>query len=135
MTIPDLSLKIKRFWADLSARVGEPRVYFSLVLVLVAAASFGLGRLSWQGSSAQSVRITGGLERAAAPVLAEGKAEAQTAAALSADPAVYASKNGTKYYFQGCSGLDRIKKENLISFKSEEEAKRAGLTLASGCAQ
>ncbi len=46
---------------------------------------------------------------------------------------VYASKNGKKYYYPNCSGLNRIKEENKISFNSSVEAEVEGYTLASGC--
>jgi len=39
---------------------------------------------------------------------------------------VVASRNGTKYYWPWCSGVSKIKPENLIWFKSEAEAKAAG---------
>ena len=44
-----------------------------------------------------------------------------------------ASKNGTKYYPLGCSGIDRIKEENKIYFENETEAVASGRTKASTC--
>lgn len=41
-----------------------------------------------------------------------------------------ASKNGTKYYTPGCSGLKRIKKENIIWFNSVEDAILQGYSAA-----
>lgn len=46
---------------------------------------------------------------------------------------IMASKTGTKYYYQNCSGLSRIKVENLTFFTSEEQAERAGYQLAKNC--
>ncbi len=46
---------------------------------------------------------------------------------------IMASKTGTKYYYQNCSGLSRIKSENLTFFGSEEQAERAGYSLAKNC--
>lgn len=46
---------------------------------------------------------------------------------------IIASKNGTKYYFKNCSGSNRIKPENIINFESEDDAIRAGYTLAKNC--
>ncbi len=40
------------------------------------------------------------------------------------------SKNGTKYYTPGCSGLKRIKPENIIWFVSKEDAELQGYTAA-----
>lgn len=46
---------------------------------------------------------------------------------------IIASKNGTKYYPKGCSGIKRIKAENRISFASTKEAENAGYTKAKNC--
>lgn len=48
---------------------------------------------------------------------------------------VFASKDGTKYYYAGCAGLKRIKKENVITFASKELAEKAGYSLAANCKQ
>lgn len=46
---------------------------------------------------------------------------------------IVVSKNGTKYYTPGCSGIKRIKPENIISFASPQEAEKAGYTKAKNC--
>jgi hypothetical protein len=46
---------------------------------------------------------------------------------------VYASKSGTRYYTPGCSGLKRIKPENLISYPNAAAAIAAGLSKAVAC--
>jgi len=46
---------------------------------------------------------------------------------------IAASKSGTKYYYKNCSGLGRIKPENLTFFNSESLAERAGYGLAKNC--
>jgi len=46
---------------------------------------------------------------------------------------IAASKNGTKYYYQNCTGLGRIKPENLTFFASERQAEGVGYTLAKNC--
>lgn len=40
------------------------------------------------------------------------------------------SKNGTKYYTPQCSGVRRIKPENIIWFQSEQDAQLQGYTAA-----
>ncbi|OGN12480.1 MAG: hypothetical protein A3C71_01770 [Candidatus Yanofskybacteria bacterium RIFCSPHIGHO2_02_FULL_43_15c] len=52
---------------------------------------------------------------------------------LKADPQIVASKNSTVYHFIWCSGAQRIKEENKITFTSEQEAQNKGLILASNC--
>ncbi|MEY3470943.1 MAG: hypothetical protein RLZZ223_293 [Candidatus Parcubacteria bacterium] len=46
---------------------------------------------------------------------------------------IIASKNGKRYYYSHCGGVNRIKAENKIYFNTKEEAEAKGLTLASGC--
>jgi uncharacterized protein YpmB len=46
---------------------------------------------------------------------------------------IIASKNGKRYYYESCSGINRIKPENRIYFDTKEQAEAKGLTLASGC--
>ena len=46
---------------------------------------------------------------------------------------VVASKNGTKYYWPWCSGANRIKASNQVSFISIAAARAAGYTPASNC--
>ena len=43
------------------------------------------------------------------------------------------SKTGKKYYASTCSGVKRIKPENLITFKNREEAIAKGYTPAANC--
>jgi len=46
---------------------------------------------------------------------------------------IVASKNGKRYYYPNCGGINRIKPENRIYFETKEQAEAKGLTLASGC--
>ncbi|OGZ46876.1 MAG: hypothetical protein A3J54_00250 [Candidatus Ryanbacteria bacterium RIFCSPHIGHO2_02_FULL_45_13b] len=46
---------------------------------------------------------------------------------------VAASRNGKRYYYQWCAGLNRIKEANKIWFDSIKSAEAAGYTIASGC--
>ena len=46
---------------------------------------------------------------------------------------IVASKNGKRYYYPHCGGVNRIKPENRIYFETTEQAEKKGLTLASGC--
>ena len=58
------------------------------------------------------------------PVLssAEGSAGAESAEGF------IASKTGKKYYPTGSTGAEKIKEENRVMFKTEEEAQKAGYT-------
>ena len=46
---------------------------------------------------------------------------------------IVASKNGSTYFFSWCSGVERIKAENLITFLSEDQAKKSGRRLSKTC--
>lgn len=46
---------------------------------------------------------------------------------------VIGSKNGTKYYFPWCGGVDRIKPENRVEFASIVLARQNGYTPAKNC--
>ena len=43
------------------------------------------------------------------------------------------SRNGKRYYYPWCAGLNRIKEANKVWFDSEKSAEVKGYTLASGC--
>ncbi len=46
---------------------------------------------------------------------------------------IVASKNGTKYYYSWCKGVEKIKKENLVTYASEDQAKASGKELSVNC--
>ena len=46
---------------------------------------------------------------------------------------IVASKKGSKYHLEDCSGAKRIKEENKIWFNSEKEARKAGYEPAANC--
>lgn len=48
---------------------------------------------------------------------------------------IIASKNGSKYYFANCTGVNRIKEENRVYFLDEKEAIEAGYELAKNCSR
>ncbi|HEC32668.1 MAG TPA: hypothetical protein ENI63_00215 [Candidatus Kaiserbacteria bacterium] len=96
------------------------------VIVLVGFASFGLGRLSVQDTRKVPVTIVETKSQTASVgVLNNGKKDSMEN--------VVASKNGTRYYLPWCSGARRIAKQNLITFSSIKEAKKAGYTKAANC--
>ncbi len=120
-------------------------VFYSLLLVLVAVASFGLGRQS-VGRVGQVAAPIGAViaeypaiipnNQAAAPI----EAVTGVSQGLEADGtvvpgggAVVASKSGTKYHLPTCPGAKQIKPDNLISFTSIVEAEAAGYTPATNC--
>lgn len=117
--IRDWAAKIKvvprALWDDL---------FVVLVIVLVAFAAFGLGRLS----ALEEAR--GGLE-----ISYPEDYGATVLGAVSEAPTdgYVASKSGSKYHLPWCPGAQSIKEENKIYFDTKEQAKAAGYTPASNC--
>lgn len=118
--------KLKPFLAD-------DAVFYSLLLILVAVASFGLGRKSTANYSLSAPQNT---EKPAIQVQTN-QFQPQTAsiggATETKSGAVIASKSGTKYHLPTCPGAKQIKESNKISFGSIQEAEGAGYTAAANC--
>jgi hypothetical protein len=92
-----------------------------LALVLfVAAASFGLGRLSAFESDMPPVSIK------STPVSASPRS-------LSLGGLIVASRSGSVYYYPWCSGAQKIAEKNRRWFESEREAIAAGYAASKSC--
>ncbi|MBI5816997.1 MAG: hypothetical protein HZB09_01070 [Candidatus Yonathbacteria bacterium] len=120
----------------------------SLIIVLVAFGSFGLGRLSRieepkspleikanNGAEAQVVSIpfSGDLKPDTNIKSAVGQSLKVDKITVSNEGFIVASKTGKKYHFPWCAGAQQIKEENKVWFASEAEAKAAGFTPAANC--
>jgi hypothetical protein len=107
--------------------------FFTLLIILVACASFGLGRLSGLETVNKDVAI----EFPEGQVAAVGAAFATTSPQVKTPPKTsgkyVASKNGTKYHLTTCSGAKSISDKNKIWFDTKEEAETAGYTPAANC--
>ena len=100
-----------------------------LVLVLLGAISFGLGRLS--AIKPVSVPVTlcasePGPTLEASAVSADLKASQNTSQYVG-------SKNGTVYHLPWCGGAERILEENKVWFSTKKEAEQAGYRPAANC--
>lgn len=122
----------------------DSRYFVVSMLVLVAVASFLLGRVSTLGQSKVPVRVIqeGVISEKVSDSGLESVKKIDQAAAVgtSADlstPAsseeVVASKNGTKYHYPWCAGAKQIAEKNLVKFGSIAEARSKGYTPASNC--
>jgi len=99
---------------------------FSVVIIAVALASFGLGRISSQLGKASA--LEGSI------ILVEGQESGfPSEREMIPEKRFVASKSGTKYYPLDCGGAKRIKEENKIWFASREEAEKFGYTLSLTC--
>lgn len=92
-----------------------------LVILLVGFGSFGLGRLSIISGD------SGGL------VTYSQVATTSNPAPIPPGGELVASRNGSKYYYPWCGGAKSISHKNLIWFKSEAAALKAGYTPAKNC--
>jgi hypothetical protein len=136
VNIQDIGAKIKTALED-------DRTFMAALLVSVAVASFGLGRLSTapEGKGGEpekravvqkpSIRTSTDIEASAAVKKAQPSSSASSPEATSAG--YVASKNGTKYHLPGCSGAKNIAEENKVFFATKEEAEAAGYQPAANC--
>lgn len=122
MSITNLSNKIK-------SKTGIDKQSFLLIFVLifVAIASFGLGRLSSEGESMEEIIV----EESKVELAEDAKIMYNESA--EEEKRFVASKNGKKYYSLNCGGASRIKPENQIWFKSREDAEKSGFTFSTTC--
>lgn len=118
-------------------RYPKEEILIVLIIILVGAASFGLGRLSNQGLSKSSIRVIhpddkniSELNEASQESLAS---VSETIAAPTNSGTVVVSKNGKVYHLPWCPGALKIKPENKIEFKSAAEAEAGGFTPAANC--
>lgn len=114
-TIQNIGQKIKPV---LDRGIGEWGIL--ALILLAAAASFGLGRLSALEGARPAVSV---VQASAA------------ASALSVAPGglLEASKTGTVYYYPWCAGVAKISPQNARWFSSEKAAQAAGLHPAKNC--
>ena len=100
-------------------------LFLSIVIILIASASFGLGRLSKIEDSRIPIKFIDN----SATVLNSTVGKGSTMATGK----YVSSINGSKYHLPWCSGAQRIKEENKIWFNTAEEAKNAGYEPAANC--
>ncbi|MEK7462282.1 MAG: Ada metal-binding domain-containing protein [Patescibacteria group bacterium] len=127
----------------LKSLVGDDSLYFAALLLLIAIASFGLGRQSvMQKAASNSLKnnasavlvtpsqIVKSTSITPTPITTNSTVTKESS---SVSGEVVASKSGTKYHLPTCSGAKSIKPENLITFATIAEAKAAGYTPAANC--
>lgn len=140
-SIVDLSEKIKcrwQKWAHGLPPIADD-VFLALIIILVAFGSFGLGRLSAKESRKTQVRFENVPELNSVQTPQKSTLNAgikdQTANVLASTESeqLVGSKNGTKYYYPWCSGVQKISPANLIHFDSKESAEARGYTPSAAC--
>ncbi|MBM2817710.1 MAG: protein of unknown function with transrane region [Parcubacteria group bacterium] len=143
MSIKDILLKIKGkcqnslFMLNHKAKRAFHADFFTaIVIILVAFAGFGLGRLSALEGKKSPILIE--RNSVSAILLGDNISDEKLTVAKTvqneSNKSFVAAKSGTRYYFPWCGGVSRIKEENKIWFASEAEARKAGYTPAANCA-
>ncbi len=108
-------------------------LFLVLLIIFTGLCSYGLGKLSVLEKRTEPMLQAKTDVKNESPLNTISTSTVKTTQAVKSDREVYASKNGTKYYYSDCSSLARIKEENKVQFASAALAEASGLTLASGC--
>ena len=114
-------------------------IFVVIIIILVAFASFGMGRLSATPQEKTPIVFSEKLPVSFEKVQPSHYPHELTGAVSaslddsSRSGSIVVSKNGTKYHFPWCSGAKQIKEENKIWFNNEQEAREAGYTPAANC--
>lgn len=125
--VQDLQVKIKGLLKD-------ERTFLTILLILVATASFGLGRQSVDLTEVGATKSVVAKTKAISEPPVSDPALSERAPATPAASTYYvASKSGEAYHLPYCGGAARIKEENKIYFKSKAEAEAAGYRPAANC--
>ncbi|MEK7176765.1 MAG: hypothetical protein AAB719_00485 [Patescibacteria group bacterium] len=110
------------------------KLFLSLVIILVATLSFGIGRLSMMGKGEPiKIEYDSSLNTVSNTASAISAVKELPSVPVNASQTVVVSKNGEKYHYLHCSGAKQIKEENKIVFASPSLAESAGYTLAANC--
>lgn len=129
-------MSIQNILTKINSNLGGSGEEVLTVILIVLSGIFGSGitYIAMNSSGAHTVPVFTSFEAGGANTSQVANvSQSIKPVALDKTGVVYASKNGKKYYYPNCSGLNRIKEENKISFNSSIEAEAEGYTLASGC--
>lgn len=108
-----------------------------IALILVGISSYWIGSIVQKESELAEIMIIYPTEIAFTTRPSVAPSQTATSAETSNQPIskakLIASKNGSRYYYSHCSGINRIKPENRIYFDTPEQAEAQGLSLAANC--
>ncbi|TAK96436.1 hypothetical protein EPO05_01875 [Patescibacteria group bacterium] len=134
MSIQGTLKQAKSFWS-----VHEQKIVVLAGFLLVAAISFEAGALQGQKWQQKPLIIEKTAPTANCPVPAETALKTQNLSpekllvATIKDCAFVGSKNSDKYHVPTCQWAKRIKPENVVCFRSAEEAVAKGYQPDKGC--
>lgn len=116
-------MSIHKFRAQFKEFFTRDEHFYALLIVLVAAAAFGLGRLSNELEQKEHTAQT----------LTVSKATSTQETAANIASGVVGSVNGTKYHLPWCPGAQQMNPENKRWFETKTAAEAAGYTAAENC--
>jgi hypothetical protein len=129
MSITNLLNKIKD-----KTGIDKYTLLYLCIIIVVALSSFGLGRLSTNNDKFVKENNTFRKEESLIYNNFGKKDEIKNINLnTESEKKFVASKNGEMYYNVNCSGVSRIKLENMVWFGSKEEAEKSGYKLSSTC--
>ncbi len=121
----------------------DDTAYMAFLLVLVAVASFGLGRMSVNLPQNQPAAVSQSVVNLVKSPELPTVSSSTPAGPVESLPVLpnpqqgaqnfVASKSGTKFHALNCPGAKQIKDTNKIFFASENDAEAAGYTRAANC--
>ena len=107
-------------------------LYLAAIIILIAAISFGLGRLSKIREEKTPITIENVKENEetseSKPLLTSNVDNE-----IKTDKIFVASRNGKKYYYIWCESANVIKEQNRVWFSTQAEAQKAGYQPAANC--
>ena len=107
-------------------------LYLAAIIILTAAISFGLGRLSKIREEKTPITIENVKENAETGE-SKSLSTSNVDSGIKADKIFVASRNGKKYYYIWCESANVIKEQNRIWFSTQAEAQKAGYQPAANC--
>ena len=114
-------------------KTNNRELYLTVVIILVATISFGLGRLSKIREEKTPITIENVAVATSTEIIANTPNSQRGRLTVDANKIFVASRNGKKYYYAWCDSAKVIKEQNRIWFSTEEEAKKAGYEPATNC--
>lgn len=107
--------------------------FYGLLIVVIAVASFGLGRLSVDQAPQTTPYMPITVTQTATVVEATVTPAGDVQTTSSSKKEYVGSKNGSKFHLLTCPGAKQISDENKVYFSSKQDAQKQGYTPASNC--
>ena len=114
-------------------KTNNRELYLTVVIILVATISFGLGRLSKIREEKTPITIENVAVATSTEIIANTPNSQRATLTVGANKIFVASRNGKKYYYAWCDSAKVIKETNRVWFSTEDEAKKSGYEPAANC--